>query len=102
MRAFILRGVPQKLKQDGWWLDPITTANAASPIDSRKSSSARFSIHAFFLTVLIVIAHTEWPVPSSVMLTSAKCKAPENSNFHGSGEKVSIWEIRRAKTEALA
>ena len=59
MKNCILRGVPSSLRQDGWWLGPITPTGPKSS-QSRAAqnpslTTRRYALHALLLAGLIVI-----------------------------------------------
>ncbi len=56
MKTCIRRGVPRCLRQDGWWLDPITFAGPTPDRLHAVPTPRRYALHALVLAGLIAIA----------------------------------------------
>ena len=57
MKSRTLHGVPSSLKQDGWWLGPITRRNQPRSKTRNPQKSARYTIHTLLLAGLLAVAH---------------------------------------------
>ena len=70
MKTCILRGVPPSLRQDGWWLGPITSTTGPAEEQPRAAQNPRrYALHALILAGLIAVAQMpglDDPLPAPV------------------------------------
>ncbi|WP_306114677.1 MULTISPECIES: hypothetical protein [unclassified Roseovarius] len=60
MKTCILRGVPSSLRQDGWWLGPITPARVPPHPPHAAQNPRRYALHALLLGGLIALSQGPW------------------------------------------
>lgn len=81
MKTCILRGVPPSLRQDGWWLGPITHTGPGPDQPHAAQNPRRYALHALLLAGLIAVAQMPGLAePGAAPVTA--CGGPDNLGFH--------------------
>ena len=101
MKSCILRGVPSSLKQDGWWLDPITRVAPSPDQPHAAQNPIRYSLHALLLAGLIGL--TQMPgVPDGSSRALAPvpvaCSIENDLGFHAARDFRSLEAAQQQGT----
>ena len=101
MKTCIRRGVPQCLRQDGWWLDPITLAGPTPDRLQAVPTPRRYALHALVLAGLIAIAQVPGlsDAPEMHPATSeVSCADEDFLHFHAAGAFRSLAPLPQQGT----
>ncbi len=90
MKTCILRGVPSSLRQDGWWLDPITPARVPTHPPHAAQNPRRYAFHALLLGALIALAQVPWPAEPTPIAAPLACGGTGDLGFHAAHDLRSL------------
>ena len=89
MKTCILRGVPSSLRQDGWWLDPMTRSTPHPHQPRAAQNPGRYALHALLLAGLIAL--TQMPGLSDLPTAPpVACQGVDNLGFHAAHDLRSL------------
>ena len=88
MKTCILRGVPSSLRQDGWWLGPMSPAGPETNPPRAAQNPRRYALHALLLGALIAVAQLPWPSSA----TPLACHTDRHLGFHAAHDLRSLEE----------
>ena len=98
MKTCILRGVPPSLRQDGWWLGPITSTGPTPDQPHAAQNPRRYALHALLLAGLMAV--TQLPGLSDPHTTpvAVACGDVDELGFHAATGLRSLQAVPQQGT----
>lgn len=90
MKTCILRGVPSSLRQDGWWLDPVTRTTPHQRQPRAAQNTGRYALHALLLAGLIALTQMPGLGARAAAPSPVACQGVENLGFHAARDLRSL------------